>query len=65
MKLIEWLGGVMMLVALIEFIPNPRRAIRSISEVLFTNVRMAGNHLVLHKVQRNSFDRIDTANYRP
>lgn len=53
MKLIEWLGGVMMLVALIEFISSPQKTMRSISEVLSTNLQIAGNHLILHKAQRN------------
>ena len=51
MKLIEWLGGAMVLVALFEFIPSPRKAIRSISEVLSTNVRMEGTHLVLQRTR--------------
>jgi hypothetical protein len=37
----------MMIVALLEFVPNPKKAISGISEVLQTNVRMVGNHLVV------------------
>jgi len=51
MKIFEWLGGVMMIIALLEFVPNPKKAIQSIPEVLATNVHMNGNHLVLHKTE--------------
>jgi hypothetical protein len=52
--------SVLVLVALIEFIPSPRKALRSISEVLSTNVRMEGNHLVLHRTEQNSTDRVNS-----
>lgn len=47
MRIFEWLGGLMMIVALVEFIPNPKKAIQSITSVLATNVRMEGNHLAM------------------
>jgi hypothetical protein len=49
MKIFEWLGSLMMVVALIEFVPNPKKAIQSIPGVLQNNVRMSGNHLVLRR----------------
>lgn len=48
MKIFEWLGSLMMVVALVEFVPNPKKAIQSITGVLQTNVRMDGNHLAVH-----------------
>ncbi len=49
MKISEWLGSLILIVALMEFIPNPRKAIESIPGVLQTNVRMSGNHLMLRR----------------
>lgn len=50
-RIIEWLGSLMFLVALIEFIPNPRKALESIPQVLATNPKMVNGHLVLPKRQ--------------
>ena len=47
MKLIEWLGGLMLIIAFLEFAASPRQALKSITEVLSTNVYMQGNHLAL------------------
>jgi hypothetical protein len=48
-RLTEWLGSIMFFVALIEFVPNPKKAIDSIYDTLSTNVRIEGGHLVLKK----------------
>jgi len=36
-RILEWLGGVMFLIALLDFVPSPRKAIESIDAVLRTN----------------------------
>jgi len=51
MRIFEWLGSLMMIIALIEFVPNPKKAISSIPEVLATNVHMDKHHLVLQKTE--------------
>ena len=43
MRLIEWLGSVMVLVALIDFIHSPRAALESITDTLNTNVHISQN----------------------
>ena len=53
MRIFEWLGSLMMIVALLEFVPNPKKAIQSIPSVLATNVRMEGNHLAVHSPKSN------------
>jgi hypothetical protein len=52
----------MLIVALLEFIPNPKKAIQSIPGVLQTNVRMNGNHLVLHR--RSEVQKVITTSKR-
>jgi len=52
-KIFEWLGSIMFLVALIEFIPNPRKALESIPQVLATNPKIVNGRLVLPKVNGN------------
>jgi hypothetical protein len=47
MRIFEWLGSIMFLVALIEFIPNPKKALKSIPEVLATNPKIVNGHLVI------------------
>lgn len=54
-RLIEWLGSIMFLIAVLEFLPNPKKALNTISDALSTNVRIESNHLVLKK----------TPNHRP
>jgi len=46
-RIFEWLGSLMFLVALLEFIPNPKKALQSIPDVLATNPRMVNGHLIL------------------
>ncbi len=48
-RIFEWLGGLMFLIALMEFAPNPKKALQSIPEVLKANPVMLGNHLVMPK----------------
>lgn len=50
-RLIEWLGSLMFLVALIEFVPNPKRALNSIPEVLSANPKIIKGHLVMPKAR--------------
>jgi len=54
MRLIEWLGSIMFFVAVMEFLPNPRKALDTISDTLSTNVRIESNHLVLKKTAASS-----------
>lgn len=50
MRIFEWLGSLMMIVALIEFVPNPKKAISNIPGVLQTNIRIdSNNHMELHR----------------
>ena len=37
MRILEWLGGVMFLIALLDFVPSPKKAIQSIDSVLKSN----------------------------
>ena len=55
----EWLGSIMMLVALIEFAQNPKKAVQSIPGVLQTNVQMEGTHLVLHRTEKPKKNKLD------
>lgn len=48
-RIFEWLGGLMFLIALMEFLPNPKKALQSIPEVLNANPIMINNHLVMPK----------------
>ncbi len=48
-RIFEWLGGLMFLIALMEFAPNPKKALQSIPEVLKANPIMVNNHLVMPK----------------
>lgn len=51
----EWLGSLMVIAAVISFIPNPKAAIKGVPEVLSTNVQMVNGHLVVpnrHKAER-------------
>lgn len=48
-RIVDWLGGLMFLIALIEFGANPKAALKSIPETLSTSVGFASNgHLVLY-----------------
>lgn len=48
LKIFEFLGGVMILVALIEFLPNPKKALEEAHRVLVSpSPRIVNNHLVL------------------
>ena len=49
MRIFEWFGGLMMIVALMEFIPNPKKALQNIPEVLATNAKMVNGHLVISR----------------
>ena len=51
MRIIEWLGSIMLLAAFIEFAASPRKALESISEVLTTNPRIENGHMVLRKIK--------------
>lgn len=48
-KIVEWLGSIMFLVALIEFLPHPKKALEEITDVLSTNVRYEQGKLALTK----------------
>ena len=45
MRIIDWLGSLMFFVALIEFIPNPKKALESIPGILAANPRIVNGHL--------------------
>lgn len=48
LKIFEFIGGVMFLVALIEFLPSPRRALEETQRVLVSpSPKIVGGHLVL------------------
>ena len=48
LKIFEFLGGAMVLVALIEFIPSPKKALEEVHRVLVSpSPRIVNNHLVL------------------
>jgi hypothetical protein len=49
MRLIEWVGSLMFLVALIDFAASPKRALQSIPQILATNPKMVHGHLVIPK----------------
>ncbi len=49
-RIIEWFGSLMFIVALIEFAPNPKKALQSIPDVLSMNPKMVNGHLVMPKV---------------
>jgi len=53
-RLFEWLGSLMFLVALIEFIPNPRKALETIPSVLSTNVHITNGRLTLVKPKKGT-----------
>ncbi len=53
-RLIEWLGSIMFLVAILEFVPNPRKALSTITDTLAQSVRIEKNHLVLKKNARTN-----------
>lgn len=46
-RLFEWLGSIMFLVALIEFVPNPKKALETIPEVLAMNPKIVNGRLVM------------------
>ncbi len=48
-RLIEWLGSIMFLIAIVEFVPNPKKALSTITDTLSSNVRIENNHLVVKK----------------
>lgn len=48
-RVLEWLGGIMFLIALLEFVPNPRKALESIPNALSLSPKMVNGHLVLPK----------------
>ena len=51
-KIFEWLGGLMFLVALIEFVPNPKKALEEAHAVLVSpSPRIVNGHLVLPRNQ--------------
>lgn len=52
-RIFEWLGGLMFLIALAEFAPNPKKALQSITTVLKANPIMVNNHLVMPKERMN------------
>lgn len=48
-RITDWLGGLMFVIALIEFGASPNAALKSIPDTLSTNVGIASNgHLVLY-----------------
>ncbi len=49
MKLIEWIGSIMLLIGALEFLASPRAALSSITEVLSTNIRIEQGHLGLQR----------------
>ncbi len=54
-RIVDWLGGLMFLAALIEFGANPKAAMKSIPDTLGTSVGIASNgHLVLSGAAKNS-----------
>lgn len=46
-RISEWLGSIMFLVALIVFVPNPRKALESIPNILAMNPKIVNGHLVM------------------
>jgi len=36
-RILEWLGGLMFLIALLDFVPSPKKAIQSIDAVIRAN----------------------------
>ncbi len=57
MRLIEWLGSIMFLIAILEFVPNPKKALSTITDTLSSNVRIEANRLVLKGHQSNRVSR--------
>jgi hypothetical protein len=52
-RVAEWLGSIMFLIALIEFLPHPKKALEEITNVLSTNVRYEQGKLALTKPAPN------------
>lgn len=52
-RIIEWIGSIMFIVAIIEFVPHPKKALETIMSTLSSNVRIEKNHLVLKRNPTN------------
>jgi hypothetical protein len=61
MKLMEWIGSLMFMVALIDFASNPRKALESIPDVLARSPRIENGRMVIRtntrKVHKSATDR--------